>query len=110
DLRNAPALDIIKALLDGGATVLAHDPVAMDRMKAFFPSVTYVKSPQEAAKGSDALVLLTEWKAYKTLKLKPLAASMKTPIFVDGRNLFDPAVMQAAGFNYYCVGRPTSKN
>ncbi len=110
DLRNAPALDVIKALLDGGAQVRAHDPVAAERMAALFPDVTYVKSPIDAAKDADAVVLLTEWKIYKTLKLKPLAAAMKTPIFVDGRNLFDPEMMKKAGFTYICVGRPSSKS
>lgn len=110
DLRNAPAIDIIKALLDGGAQVRAHDPVAMERMKTIYPTVTYVKSPLEAAKEADAVVLLTEWKVYRSLKLKSLASVMKTPIFVDGRNAFDPEAMRKAGLTYHCVGRPPSKS
>jgi UDPglucose 6-dehydrogenase len=106
DLRNAPALDILAALVNGGSTVRAYDPVAMERMKSHFPNITYSKSALDAIKGADALLLVTEWDEFKKLNLKKIKTLMKTPIFIDGRNLFDPQKMSKLGFQYRCIGRP----
>lgn len=105
DLRNAPSLDIIKMLLARGAHVKAYDPVANEKAKAFFPTVEYCLSPYQASERAHALLLVTEWEEFRKMSLKKIMAKMETPIFVDGRNLFDPARMAQAGFHYYSVGR-----
>jgi UDPglucose 6-dehydrogenase len=106
DLRNAPSLEIIQSLLERGAVVKAFDPVAMEKMKTHFPSIQYCSSAYEAATGADGLMVVTEWPEFKSLNLKRIKTAMHTPIVVDGRNLFDPAIMAKLGFNYYSVGRP----
>ncbi len=106
DLRNAPSIDILKALLDQGAKVRACDPVAADRMKEIYPSVQYIDDPIETAKGADALLCLTEWDRFSKVNLKKLKSVMATPLVVDGRNIFDPASMARLGFRYTSVGRP----
>lgn len=100
DLRDAPALDIAKRLLERGACVKAHDPVAMDRFRIEDPSsnVCLCESPEEVAEGADALVLITEWPEYRDLKWEPLAKSMRNPFVLDGRLLLDRTRLDQAGF------------
>ncbi len=105
DLRNAPSKDVIHALLEGGATIRAYDPVASENMKKVFPQIDYCGSAYEAAKGADALTLVTEWPEFKKLDLKKIKKIMNTPIFVDGRNVYDPIAMKNAGFTYQGIGR-----
>jgi UDPglucose 6-dehydrogenase len=110
DLRNAPALDIIAHLAAEGADVRASDPIAMEKAKPLLPpNVTLVKDPAAAAKGADAIVLVTEWKEFAKIDLKALRKTVRTPVFLDGRNAYKPADVAAAGFNYYGVGRPPAK-
>jgi UDPglucose 6-dehydrogenase len=100
DLRDAPALDIAKRLIERGARVKAHDPVAMDRFRAEHPSsgVCLCDSPEEVAEGADALVLVTEWSEYRDLDWAPLARSMRCPFIIDGRLVLDHGRLTQAGF------------
>jgi UDPglucose 6-dehydrogenase len=108
DMRFAPAVDIVRALTERRVKIRATDPVAMDRAKALpeFKDVALFKDPYEALKGADAMCLVTEWAQYKTLDWKKVAKVMRHPLVLDGRNLYDPKSMRAAGFTYCSVGRP----
>jgi UDPglucose 6-dehydrogenase len=86
--------------------VRAFDPVAMGAAREMLPNVTYCADPYEAAAGADAIALVTEWNVFKRLDLSRVQAAMRTPILVDGRNLYDAAEMTALGFTY--VGTGTS--
>ena len=109
DLRESPAVSIIKSLLKEGCSVTAYDPAAMDRAAEEFGPNTAVKfasGPYEALEGADAGLVLTEWEDFAALYLGRVKQLLHYPIVVDGRNLFKPALMEAAGLNYYSVGRP----
>jgi len=111
DVRESPALDIIRKLLNAGAKVTAYDPAATQRAKEVLPpsaSLTYANDLYEAAKGGDAVVILTEWKEFANLDLDRLREALKFPIVVDGRNLYKPQQMLDHGFSYFSVGRPAS--
>lgn len=105
DIRYAPSIDIINDLLKEQVSIKAYDPKAMDRTKNIFPNITYCSSPYETCKDSDALVILTEWDEFKNLDLGKTKELLKTPIIIDGRNIFDPEVMKENGFIYTGVGR-----
>jgi UDPglucose 6-dehydrogenase len=109
DLRESPAVAIIKALLKEGCSVTAYDPAAMDRAaEEFGPNspVKFATGAYEALEGADACLVLTEWEDFAALDLGRVKQLLRYPIVVDGRNLFQPALMEAAGLNYYSVGRP----
>lgn len=108
DLRNAPAIDIIRVLLEGGAIVKTYDPVGMPNMQKIFPNIKYCKNPYQVVEGADAAILVTEWDVFKKMDLKKVKKLMKTSIFIDGRNVFDPDQMNKLGFTYQCVGRSPS--
>mgnify|MGYP001766287819 CR=1 FL=1 len=105
DMRESPALDIIAGLEAAGATVVAHDPQGIEQAAALLPAVTFVKSPYECAAAADVLVLVTEWEAYRALDLERLARAMRTPVFVDLRNVYRRAEVEKHGFHYTDVGR-----
>jgi UDPglucose 6-dehydrogenase len=105
DIREAPALDILSWLERQGARIRAFDPAAQDNVRKLFPGVTYCDSPYQAAEQADALLIVTEWDAFRYLDLKRLRETMNHGIIVDGRNIFSPAVVAQAGFEYYSVGR-----
>ena len=107
DLRDAPSLTIAERLLQMDARVRAYDPIAMTACRAQFPhlKIRYYDSAEEMAAGADALVVVTEWAEFRSLDLNKLAASMATPVLVDGRNLFDPKTAVRAGFDYTGIGR-----
>ena len=109
DIREAPALKIIKALLKEGASVRVYDPEAMPNARHVLPEepgrVTYCRTAYETATGAHALLLLTEWKEFKELDLHRVRDLMEVPILVDGRNLYDPADASRAGFEYHSMGR-----
>ncbi len=107
DVRDAPALEIIRTLLARGAHVRAHDPVALanGRQALADLDMEFSDDAYAAATGADALVLATEWRVYRELDLPRLAALMRTPLLLDGRNLFSPADAHAAGFQYMGVGK-----
>jgi len=108
DIRGAPSLAIIPRLHGAGAILRIYDPIAARNFQKLYPPddrLTYVESAFEAARGADALVILTEWDEFRTLDLDTIRSLVRTPIVVDGRNLFEPARMRAASFEYYSLGR-----
>jgi UDPglucose 6-dehydrogenase len=106
DMREAPSLVLIPALLAAGAVVRAHDPQSVDQAKPLLPGVIFSAGPYEAVEGADALVIVTEWDAYRALDLDRIKQSMKDPAVVDLRNIYRPEEMAAKGFRYWSVGRP----
>jgi UDPglucose 6-dehydrogenase len=111
DIRGSPAIDVIKRLLEAGATVTAYDPAAMERAQAVLPpseKLSYAAGIYEAAKDADAVLILTDWKEFAAIDLARLKQSVRFPIVVDGRNLYKPQAMFEHGFTYVSVGRPAS--
>ena len=109
DIRESPALLLVQELLREGCHVCAYDPAAMERAKEVLTAgVEFASDAYAAAKGADAVLILTEWEEFAALDLERLRALVKYPIVLDGRNLYDPAVMVEHGFSYYCVGRPAA--
>ncbi len=106
DMREAPALVLIEALLEAGATVTAHDPVAMDEARRRLGDrIGYAETGYAALEGRDALVVVTDWNEYRHPDFGRIKKALKRPIVVDGRNLYDPAKMRAQGFTYASIGR-----
>jgi UDPglucose 6-dehydrogenase len=108
DMREAPSRVVIAALVQLGATICAYDPVAMDeakRLLADTPRVTFATSPLAACDGADALVVVTEWKEFRSPDFDMLQRRMKQPVIFDGRNLYEPDVVRAAGFEHVSIGR-----
>jgi UDPglucose 6-dehydrogenase len=105
DMRDAPSLEIARMLLDAGAVLRAYDPVAMARAAELLPAVEMVATPYDLAADADALVVCTEWNEFKQLDLERIRNSMRQPVLVDGRNLYEPADMMRLGFRYRGVGR-----
>jgi len=105
DLRDAPALTILPPLLERGARIQAHDPQGMKETARMFPDFNYVTNAYEVSDNADVLVLFTEWNQYRALDLQELKSRMKSPVFVDLRNVYSPSQMREAGFTYYGVGR-----
>ncbi len=105
DMREAPSIDIIKALQARGARVKAYDPVAIERAGEYVPEVTFCATAYDAAKDTDAILLITDWNEFKQLNWEKIRTFMRTPIILDGRNLYDPTEMRARGFIYWGVGR-----
>ena len=107
DIRESPALVLIDRLLEQGATIVAHDPEAMDNVGAIYgDKVQLVQRPLETLDGADALAILTEWSEFRNPNFDDIKQRLKNPIIFDGRNLFDIDTMKAAGFTYYSIGRP----
>jgi UDPglucose 6-dehydrogenase len=108
DMREAPSLALLADLLAAGATVTAYDPAAMheaQRVLGDEPRIRYAQSPNEALLGADALVIVTEWKEFRSPDFDLIKARLKQPLIVDGRNLYDPALVRAQGFDYLAIGR-----
>ncbi|MBS3057124.1 MAG: UDP-glucose/GDP-mannose dehydrogenase family protein [Candidatus Diapherotrites archaeon] len=106
DMRYAPSIDIINALLAEGAKIRAFDPKAEENAKKLFGNkIEYCADAYEAAKNSDALLIITEWKEVKEMDLGKIKSAMKAPLIIDGRNIFEKEKMKALGFNYICMGR-----
>jgi len=111
DIRESPAIEIIRRLLEAGATVTAYDPAAMERAKAVLPpsgKLRYAAGVYEAAKDADAVLILTDWKEFAQIDLVRLNDAVRFPIVIDGRNLYKPQDMLDHGFTYVSVGRPAS--
>ena len=104
-MRDAPSIEIAGHLLQAGATVRAYDPVAMPNARQFLPEVTLLDNAYAVAEGADALILVTEWNEFKNLDFARVKKLMSTPILIDGRNVYDPAAVRAAGFKYRGIGR-----
>ncbi len=105
DVRETPALTVIEEILKRGGQIKAYDPEAMKEMRKYYPQITYVASTEDAAKGADALIIMTEWNEFRNLDLNYLKSVMKNPIMIDARNIYDPQKVQAVGFIYDCIGR-----
>ncbi|MBA3016046.1 MAG: UDP-glucose/GDP-mannose dehydrogenase family protein [Proteobacteria bacterium] len=105
DLRDSPALTILPPLYEKGAIIQAHDPQGMKQAAEFFPHFMYKNSAYDACQGADVVVLFTEWNQYRALDLTRIKQAMKTAIFIDLRNVYDPVKMREAGFSYVGVGR-----
>jgi UDPglucose 6-dehydrogenase len=109
DMREAPSIVIINGLLERGASVRVHDPEAMPSAKDVFQDrVTYCTNNYDAIEGADALLVVTEWKQYRTPDFDRIRSAMRRPVILDGRNLFDPRMMERLGFDYRGIGRPRS--
>lgn len=105
DMRDAPSIDIVHGLLEGGAHVRAYDPVAMANASRVLPEITLCKDAYEACEGADAMVLVTEWNQFRMLDLERVRRLLREPVVVDLRNVYKPDPMRAAGFRYVSVGR-----
>lgn len=107
DMRDAPSRIVIPELIKSGLTVKAFDPIAMGNAKTLpeFKELEFVESAEDVAKDVDLLVIMTEWNEFKQLDVKRLKKLMKSPIVIDGRNIYEPEAMKAAGFTYVGVGR-----
>lgn len=109
DIREAPSLAVIGALLDAGARIAAHDPVAMENARAALPAdIEYTADEYTAATGAEALVICTEWQGYRTPDFERLRAAMKVPRIFDGRNLYAKFNLAELGFEYYGIGTGTA--
>ena len=109
DMREAPSRVVINGLLARGASITAYDPVAMDEGKRVFakePGVRFASSTVGALDGADALIIVTEWKEFRSPDFADMKKRLKAPIIFDGRNLYDPAMMREAGIEYFSMGRP----
>ncbi len=106
DMRESPSIPLVRALVEGGATVRAFDPAAMDNAREVLPEgVVYCGDSYETADGADALVIVTEWNQFRYLDLERIKGLLRSPVVVDLRNVYEPARMREAGFEYSCVGR-----
>jgi UDPglucose 6-dehydrogenase len=108
DMREAPSRAIIAALLARGARIMAYDPIAMDEARRTLgplPGLGYAASPQAACDGADALVVVTEWKEFRSPDFDRLGRQLKERLVFDGRNLYEPAAVRAAGLEYFAIGR-----
>ena len=106
DMRDAPSLDIIPALITAGATVKAFDPEAMEEAAHMMEGVAFQTGPYEALTDADAMVIITEWDQFRALDLDRVKSELKGDVVVDLRNIYDPADMARRGFAYTSVGRP----
>jgi UDPglucose 6-dehydrogenase len=106
DMREAPSIAIITALQDGGARIRAYDPEGMEQAKRVLDGVTYADNPYACAEGAAALVIVTEWDAFRALDLERIKRAMREPVLVDLRNIYRPEEMRRRGFAYVGVGQP----
>ena len=109
DMRDSPTIEIIRGLQQAGARVRAYDPAAMDNARSIFENIEYCSDVYEVAAGADLLVVATEWNQFRNLDLERVRDSMRSPIVVDLRNIYDPERMRELGFTYDCVGRPSAE-
>jgi UDPglucose 6-dehydrogenase len=105
DMREAPAVSIIQALQDAGAEVAAFDPEGMPSARTMLEDVRFGSGPYDIAEGADAMVIVTEWDAFRALDFKRLKAVMRTPVLVDLRNVYRRTEVERQGFAYVDVGR-----
>jgi UDPglucose 6-dehydrogenase len=105
DMREAPSLEIAAALLKKGACVRAYDPAANEKAKVLLPGIEYRRNAYAVARGADGVVVVTEWNEFRHLDLAKLKRTMRRPVLVDGRNIYDPAHMRSLGFVYRGIGR-----
>jgi UDPglucose 6-dehydrogenase len=106
DMRDSPSLAILPRLAAAGATICAYDPEGMGEAKQMLPNLVYCADAYETMEGADALVLLTEWNAFRALDLARVSALLAAPLVIDLRNIYQPHEMVAAGLSYVSIGRP----
>ena len=104
DVRFAPSIALVKALLAEGASVRAYDPEAMEKAKAILPEITYCADPYEAAEGADAILVVTEWDEFRKMDWSRLATIVERPLIIDGRNTLTREEVAANGFHYIGIG------
>jgi UDPglucose 6-dehydrogenase len=106
DMRDAPSLAILPKLIENGCQINAHDPHGIDEAKTLLPEdVQYFDDIYTALENADAVVLMTEWNMYRNLDMSLIKTSLKHPVFIDLRNVYEPDVMKSLGFDYHCIGR-----
>ena len=105
DMRNAPSIDIVNVLKKEGAQVVVYDPKAIEKAKQMLEDVVYADSPYKAMEDADAVLILTEWEEFKNLDIEKMKGLLKTPVIIDGRNIYDPDKMKVSGFIYKSIGR-----
>jgi UDPglucose 6-dehydrogenase len=106
DMRDAPSIPIIENLLEAGAHIIAYDPAAMDEAKRIFGGrITLASNNYNCLEGADALLLVTEWQAFRNPNFERMKSMMRQPLIFDGRNIYDPQQVREMGFTYYSVGR-----
>lgn len=113
DMREAPSLTLIRDLVAAGAKVRAYDPEAFEQTKHYLSdlpagSIEYVPSMNDVLNGTDALVLVTEWKQFRAPDFSLIKSKLSSPVIFDGRNIYEPTAMKELGFDYYCIGRAVS--
>jgi UDPglucose 6-dehydrogenase len=109
DVRFAPSIEVVKALLKEGADVRAYDPEAMDKAKSLLPDITYCSDPYDAADGADAILIATEWDEFRQVDWDRVRSNVERPLVLDGRNMLDGADISRRGFQYISIGRPAMK-
>jgi UDPglucose 6-dehydrogenase len=105
DIRESPAIDVIRMLIQRGAEVSAYDPAAMENARQEIPSIEYAADPYEAVRDADALLLITPWNEFKQADLARVRELLRTPVLLDGRNMYEPSEARELGFIYAGVGR-----
>ena len=105
DVRYAPSIPLVQALLEEGAIVSAYDPEASEKAREFLPAINYCKDPYEAAKSADAILIVTEWDEFGTIDWQRLASVVEHRLIIDGRNMFSIPEVAGHGFQYISVGR-----
>src|SRR5438270_1022973 len=109
DMRDSPSLDILPALIEGGAKVRAFDPEGMAEAAKLMPELDYCADAYATMAGADALVLITEWNEFRALDLERVKALLRQPVVIDLRNIYTPEEMRAAGLDYHSIGRPRGR-
>jgi UDPglucose 6-dehydrogenase len=108
DMRDAPSIVLINALLEQGARIQAHDPEAIESARIIFknnPNILFCETPEQALEGADALVIVTEWNVYKNPDFSQMKRALKQPVIFDGRNIYEPETMKQEGISYFGIGR-----
>ncbi|KPK88837.1 UDP-glucose 6-dehydrogenase, partial [bacterium SM23_31] len=104
-IREAPSLSVIKILLENGAEVAAFDPVAQKNVQEIFPGLRFGHNPLSILPGCDALMVITEWNEFRELDFEKAKSLMKSPVIIDGRNIYEKEEMEKLGFTYISFGR-----
>ncbi|HXK45619.1 MAG TPA: UDP-glucose/GDP-mannose dehydrogenase family protein, partial [bacterium] len=105
DVRESPAVEIMKMLISKRANVVCYDPMALKNLSVILPGVLISKNPYEASRNAELLMLLTEWPEFQSLDFKKIKQLMKNPFIIDGRNFLNPQYLKKLGFQYTGIGR-----
>jgi len=108
DMRDSPSLDIVPGLQQAGAAIRAFDPEGMEEAKTMFENVTWCEDAYGAMDGADAVIIITEWNAFRGFDIKRVKSLLRVPVMIDLRNIYNPDEMAKAGIDYHCLGRPSS--